>query len=114
MKLPTHSTGPEEIMAFLDGELSGAEAQAVSSHLTSCTDCSRLAEELRGTSGVVSRWSIPRVPAKLEHAVADEVTKTFSRRAESEVHGSHSVRPWFIGLGSAAALALLFSVATPN
>src|SRR5262245_41893100 len=114
MKLPTHPTAPEKIMALLDGELSEVEAQAVSSHVAGCTDCSRLAEEFRGTSGALSRWSIPLVPTKLEHAVADEVKKTFPRHGEREVDEGRPLRPWFIGLGSLAALALLFSVATPN
>src|SRR5262249_55964554 len=113
MKPPTHPATPEEIMAFLDGELSGVEAQAVSSHIASCADCSRLAEEFRGTSGAISRWSIPSVPAKLEYAVADEVKQTFPCLGERKVGGGRSLRPWFIALGSLAALALLFFVTTP-
>ena len=114
MKLPTHPTAPEEIMAFLDGELSEAEAQVVSSHIAHCTDCSRLAEEFRGTSGALSRWSIPSVSAKLDNAVADAVEKTFPSHGAREVDEGRSLRPWIIGLASLAALALLFSVATPN
>ena len=66
-----HSVAPEDVMALLDGELAAAEAQAVSAHLEQCDQCARLAEELRGTSRSLARWSVPAVPDELEDSVMD-------------------------------------------
>jgi Domain of unknown function (DUF4349)/Putative zinc-finger len=69
MNTTAHPVAPEEVMALLDGELSAAEAQAVSAHLDRCSECSVLAEQFRSTSRSVSRWNVEAVPAKLEHSV---------------------------------------------
>ena len=55
MNTTAHPVAPEEVMAFLDGELSAAEAQAVSTHLDRCAECGALAEQFRSTSLSLSR-----------------------------------------------------------
>jgi anti-sigma factor RsiW len=69
MNTTAHPVAPEEVMALLDGELSAAEAQAVSAHLDRCAECGALAEQFRSTSLSVSRWNVEAVPAKLEHSI---------------------------------------------
>ena len=49
-------------MAHLDGELSPAGAQSVSTHIESCVACQELVSSLRGTSDSLSDWSV-RTPA---------------------------------------------------
>jgi anti-sigma factor RsiW len=71
-----HPVAPEEVMAFLDGELSGAEAQAVSAHLDYCAECTILSQQFRGTSQALAGWHVPAVPAKLEQTVRDLSDKT--------------------------------------
>jgi anti-sigma factor RsiW len=54
-----HPVAPEEVMAFLDGELSGAEAQAVSAHLDHCAECTTLSQQFRGTSQALAAGTCP-------------------------------------------------------
>ena len=69
MNTAEHSVAPEEVMAFLDGELSAADARAMAQHLAQCTECALVAEELRGTSRTLSQWSVPAVPHGVEEVV---------------------------------------------
>jgi hypothetical protein len=116
----THPVAPEEVMAFLDGELSAAEAQAISAHLDQCAECTGVAEQFRSTSQSLSRWSVPTAPAKLDQSVRDLATKTrlgFKTGATGFFvrTGFWAWRQWMLGLGSAVTLALiLVAIATPN
>ena len=50
MSATTHPFTPEEIMAFVDGELSAEQTQVVSSHLGQCAECATVAANHRGLS----------------------------------------------------------------
>ena len=78
MNTTAHPVAPEDVMALLDGELSAAEAQAVSAHLDRCAECSALAEQFRSTSLSLSRWNVEAVPARLEHSVTSAAVKAGS------------------------------------
>ena len=58
MNITAQHVAPEEVMALLDGELSAAEAQAVSTHVDHCAECAKLTEQLRRTSQSLSAWSV--------------------------------------------------------
>ena len=62
MSITTHPVEPEKVMAFLDGELSGADAQDVSNHVDHCAECAHLAEQLRTTSQSLSAWKVRAIP----------------------------------------------------
>ena len=64
MNTTAHRVAPEQVMAFLDGELSAADAQAISAHLDRCAECSALAEQFRSTSLSLSRWNVRDCPGK--------------------------------------------------
>lgn len=63
MTVAEHAVNPEEVMAYLDGELPAERAVVVHAHMTSCDACQRLAGELRGVSREVTRWSVEDAPA---------------------------------------------------
>jgi anti-sigma factor RsiW len=71
MNTATHPVAPEEVMAFLDGELSSSEAQAVSSHLDQCAECAGLAAQFRSTSQSLSGWTVPPVSSSLFESVEE-------------------------------------------
>ena len=54
----THPIEPEEVMAYLDGELSGDESLRVSQHLAKCPECRALAENFRAVSSRLLDWQI--------------------------------------------------------
>jgi hypothetical protein len=108
MNTTAHPVAPEEVMAFLDGELSAADAQTVSAHLDGCAECSALAQQLRSTSLSLSGWSVQAVPAKLEDSIAAQAG--FFVRA--------SFWTWkhllIASAGTLAALLLVLAVSLPR
>src|SRR5258708_39648888 len=75
MTTTTHCVAPEDIMAFLDGELSASEARAVSAHVKDCAQCAMVAEQFRATSRLLSRWDVPAVSVELEDTVRSSTAK---------------------------------------
>jgi hypothetical protein len=117
MNTSTHPIAAEEVMAFLDSELSAADAQAVSAHLEHCAECSVLVEQFRGTSQSLSRWSVQAVPAELEKSVTDLAGKTRSgpkiRKANIFIRASFwTWKRWTAELGALAAVLVLLIVAS--
>lgn len=120
MNATAHPVAPEEVMALLDGELSAAEAQAVSMHLDHCSECSAFAEQFRGTSQALSRWNIETVPAKLENSVEGAAAKADSDVGigKANLFGRASFWTWrqwaTAGVGALAALLLVSALSLPN
>jgi hypothetical protein len=74
MRTSSHALAPEELMAYLDGELPADRAAGVVSHLQRCTDCQALAADLRDLSQRLMSWEAeirgeqtpPKIVAELE------------------------------------------------
>jgi hypothetical protein len=113
MNTATHTVAPEEIMAFLDGELSAVEAQTVSAHLKDCAQCAMVAEQFRATSRMLSRWDVETAPAALEDSVRKNAAKAAAHRhvvrsvSKSGSTGFRGRRLLVIGSGAVAVMALL-------
>src|SRR6266852_4823241 len=109
MTTTAHSVAPEDIMAFLDGELSASEAQTVSAHLRDCAQCAMVAEQFRATSQMLSRWDVEAAPAALEDSVKKLAAKAVAHRAvvKSRGTGFRRRRLLVIGSGAVAVMALL-------
>lgn len=118
MNSTVHPVAPEEVMALLDGELSAANAQAVSAHLEHCGECATLAEEFRSASQSLSHWKVEAVTAKLESSVADLAAKSHAglNIGKAKVLIRASWWTWkqrTVALGAtAAALLLVVFIAT--
>ena len=54
-----HAVPPEELMAYLDGELEPERALVVHAHLATCGSCEALAAELRHVSSDMALWEVP-------------------------------------------------------
>lgn len=65
MTAADHSVNPEDLMAYLDGELSRAQAAVVQAHVAGCDGCQRSSAELRGVSRDLARWQVEEPPATL-------------------------------------------------
>jgi anti-sigma factor RsiW len=112
MTTTTHTVAPEDIMAYLDGELSTAEAQAISLHLDTCANCAALAADLRSTSESLTRWTVPPIPQSIEDALQQPASKTAAaNKSTKPTRTSWKWKPFLIGGGGAlATLALLWIV----
>jgi hypothetical protein len=120
MNTASHPVAPEEVMAFLDGELPAAQAQSVSDHVKHCAECTAIAAQFRNISQSLLSWKVPTVPTRLENTVTDLAAKTRSGviigKANIFVRASFwTWKQWTVGLGAtAAALLLLLAIAIPN
>ncbi|MGA9668687.1 MAG: DUF4349 domain-containing protein [Terracidiphilus sp.] len=117
MNLTTHPVAPEEIMAWLDGELSNAEAHSVAAHVNDCAECGNLAAQFRATTQALSSWTVPLVPTQLENSVATLAErKSSGQRIPKQrlfVRSSFwTWKQWTLGVGLAAIVIL--AVAFPT
>lgn len=60
-----HAVDPEDLMAYLDGELSPERAAAVQAHLATCAACQQVSNDLRGVSRDMSAWRVGETPTTL-------------------------------------------------
>ncbi len=116
MNTTTHPVAPEELMAWLDGELPADEAQAISTHLDYCQECAELAGQFRRTAQTLAQWSVPPVPASLDTSVADAAKKIASGRRSVAPERLIRVSFWnwrnlaIGGGGAVAAIVILGAV----
>jgi len=120
MNITAHPVAPEEVMAFLDGELSAAEARTVSTHIEHCTDCAKIIERFQSTSRALAEWKVDPVPMKLEGSVRDSIAVVDSGRkigkASLFIRGSFwTWKQWAVASGGAlAALVLVLAISVPD
>jgi hypothetical protein len=116
MSTTAHPFAPEEIMAHLDGELSPARAQCVSTHMESCAACRELVTSLRNTSSALRSWTIGSVPERLENNVRESRSQ-FASGASNRFPRTHSWtrKQWIAGLAVTAAAAIfLLTISLPT
>jgi hypothetical protein len=122
MNTTTHPFNPEEIMAYVDGELPADRAQSLSAHIDQCAECHELAASLRSTSQTLSNWTAATAPvnAQFEERLRVAAAKN-STLGESLSFGIFqrtklwTWKQWTGGLAAAAALGvLLFGIVTPS
>jgi predicted anti-sigma-YlaC factor YlaD len=53
-----HPVGPEEVMAYLDGELAADRAVTVSTHVDGCLECRKLVRDLQAVSRRMGEWEV--------------------------------------------------------
>lgn len=96
--MQVHPIEPEELMAYLDGELAAGRALLAADHLGSCRECQALVADLRRVSERMLDW---RVEAAEFHA---------PRVKPVDAEAAAGRRPWFlwrpVWAGAAAVVAL--------
>lgn len=117
MTIATHPVAPEEIMAWLDGELAVAEAESVAAHVATCAECAEIQQELTITSQMLSKWNVPEAPAAIEHSIHEKLSRREQGRTRKKPLKTTAIsfsnwKLWAIGAsGFVTALALLAVVA---
>ena len=69
MRREMHSIEPEELMAYLDGELTEPRASETARHLAHCRDCQAAADEMQNISRALLDWEIEEAGPGVECAV---------------------------------------------
>jgi hypothetical protein len=128
MSIELHEFQPEEVMAYLDGEVRGARALALADHLENCTICSSLAEDLRALSQQLIAWTFqpvallepsfhadPEIQARPDpQMVCAELPEGLppSYKEPKKSYRAHSLvrRPWVWALAGTAVLVVILSV----
>ncbi|SRR6266404_1984499 len=95
MNTATHPVAPEEVMAFLDGELPTAQAQSVFDHVKHCADCSNLASQFGDTKHRLASWKVESLPAHVESAVCQCGEQRASRLKNSSSRWILGIRTGF-------------------
>jgi hypothetical protein len=90
MRSNVHPVEPEELMAYLDGELPLDQAADTAAHLRECRECQILAAEMKSIVGGLTSWEVETN----EPAINDELTKALEEREEQRVSASGR-RNWF-------------------
>jgi hypothetical protein len=103
MNTSTHPIAPEEVMAFVDGELSSARQDSVARHIAECEECRQVAAEFRNGSQELRAWHVEAVAGRVEENVRTKLTHGEERKK----HLLPTWSKWALGLGLAAVALLL-------
>src|SRR5262245_4156571 len=57
-----HIVQPDEVMAYLDGELEPRRASAVGAHIGACKACQTVADDMRRVSRSLMHWHVGEAP----------------------------------------------------
>jgi len=98
-----HPIEHEELMAYLDGELSPDRAGAAAGHLERCRECQGLAADLQGVSRRLMEWQVEPVDF--------EISKS---EALAQPARKPRVTRWVWSFAAAAILVVVFSMALPK
>jgi len=112
MNITTHPFTKEEVMAFLDGELSTERSQSFSTHVEACSECREVVASLRSTSHSLSNWTAGIVPSHLEKWVLDRsIATNVSEKGFLSKLGRFSRLPPALAFAAAAVAFVLILIA---
>jgi hypothetical protein len=87
MSTNRHPIEQEELMAYLDGELSAAQATEALSHLELCPECQTLATDFRSVSQELMAWEVESpeggIPSEINAALEERFRKRESAKVSS-------------------------------
>ncbi len=96
MNKTTHPIEPEELMAYLDGELSSDRIVVAAAHLSECAECQALITDLRGVSHMLGAWDVSGPESEVPLPIATALIECKPERGR--VAGAKSL-PWRETLG---------------
>ncbi len=117
MNRTTHPIEREELMAWLDGELSADRAASVAVHVKTCDECLSLVEEFRRVSAQLAAWQVEPAPASLDASVSNALQQTPQKDVLSALSPKrrYIFPTWAWQLGGVCALLLLIAaISLPN
>jgi hypothetical protein len=113
--MTTHTIDREEVMAYVDGELTGTRFDDVAAHLETCDECRGLIKELRQVSTQLASWQVGDPPDGLR-AVQKVLRTSMPYRARTRSwlgsRGPLGLPRWSLAAGLAIVAMVL--VLTPR
>jgi hypothetical protein len=113
-----HAFEPEEIMAYLDGELDPQPASELATHLESCADCQSIAAQLRQISDRLLDFQVETCPSEMTELVfsaAETTTVKPSMPASAQSQAPRRrARIVIWAVAGAFAALLIAAVSIPN
>jgi anti-sigma factor RsiW len=119
----THPFELEEVMAYLDGEISADRASEIAQHMQQCAECRELAGSFRNLSHELAAWEVETSPERLTEEMNSEIAAAAGTQPKQTASAPveltpierlialiHSLkgRPWvWAGAGSLATTFLL-------
>jgi len=107
---------PEELMAYLDGELPVERARECAAHLDQCRECQALAADLKSLYQQMNAWQVGAAPESLDRAVRSAVeAERLPGRKESGASDRAKalrVRPWAWALAGAGVVLVVVGLGT--
>ncbi len=111
-----HEIEPEEVMAYLDGELRASRASEVAAHIAACAECAAIEADLRAVSSQLIQWQVEAAPLSIaksiERSMAQPGTaaRVSARERKGLIGAWHrlvaSQWAWKLGFASIALLLL--------
>jgi Domain of unknown function (DUF4349)/Putative zinc-finger len=105
-----HPIAQEELMAYLDGELSPDRAATAADHLGHCRECQDVAADLQGVSRRLMAWEVEASNARITETIAAALSEPRQKSTSQISRGSK----WVIGLVAACVVALVLTSVTPR
>jgi Domain of unknown function (DUF4349)/Putative zinc-finger len=85
MSISNHPVEHEELMAYLDGELSPDRATESAEHLEQCPECRQVAADLRGVSETLVAWRVEEAEREPAKKVIEELHKRAAEKSSSSL-----------------------------
>jgi anti-sigma factor RsiW len=103
-----HKISPEDIQAYIDGELMAPNRSAIEEHIKSCSECRALAEELSRLERAVAEAECQEAPEEYFESFGSRVSAKIASKGRAPAGRSlWNLRGWpTVPLAAAAALAL--------
>src|SRR5690242_19119639 len=109
MQASPHPVSHDELMAYLDGELSADRAGATAAHLEHCRECQSFAADLQVISRRLLDWQIDEPSSVLDARVREAMAvKPSAERPRRKVLLSFIRMPW--AWGAVIVAIFLFSL----
>ena len=113
-----HPIEQEELMAYLDGELSTDRAAAVVAHLEQCSGCQRLTTVLRDVSQNLVAWEVGSSSSRIGVGIASALEERGREGAGStpgngQARGGVRIRrfaPWALGFAAVCLAVLVLNI----
>ena len=105
-----HPIAQEELMAYLDGELSPGQAETAADHLEHCRECQDVAADLQGVSRRLREWTVKSPGVQVNDALAAALVEPRPMPKRRMSSGSK----WVIGLVAASVVVVVLATITPR